>query len=420
MAFYINNPNLPIPNMPALPSLNELNQQAGAHNTPRDSVYTAKVSQDLLNSSSKEVEPAFPKEEAFSRKRKERECSSEFSLESHRIPQMTDLAMKSISSKPYVPFYTIDPVTKSPKPPVNLAPFMPKDRKYLDFFPRDLQPPTPNEETLRPVSASSSSSSSADASSSSSSSVSITQISSADPSSVPNTGTPYSLRKVRTPNRRYAQIEDSKPSEKEQSGIIKSFKEKEIEYVADVQIDPKYQSTISAIFSSIPDDKLSDDTNSEGRTCSLCIKTASDDASDKYASAIEIKEVIFSLEDGSKIVEKGVFAKQQIKKGSAIGIYAGDLVPLDAYKDRDKDYVFEFSEPAFEKWGIDAKKRGNFTRYINHCKEENENVTGVGFYDGNIPRIIFIATTCIQKGTQIMYDYGDGYWERKGFKPSNF
>ena len=202
--------------------------------------------------------------------------------------------------------------------------------------------------------------------------------------------------------------------------MIKSFEEQGIEYVADVQIDPKYQSRISAIFSAIPDDKLSDDTDPEGEACSLCIKTMSDNAGDKYASAVEVKQVIFTHQDGSKVIEKGVFAKRQIKEGSAIGIYAGDLVPLDRCKDGDKDYVFEFSEPAFEKWGIDAKKRGNFTRYINHCKEENENVTGVGFYDGNIPRIIFIATRIIPKGTQLMYDYGDGYWERKGFKPSDF
>jgi hypothetical protein len=201
--------------------------------------------------------------------------------------------------------------------------------------------------------------------------------------------------------------------------MIELFEEQRTEYVADVCIEPRYKSAIASIFRSIPDDDLSDDTDPEGKACTLCIQTMKDDASDRYASAIEVREVVFTLDDGTKVVEKGVFAKRPIKEGAVIGIYAGDLVPLDACKDKDKDYIFEFSEPAFENWGIDGKKRGNFTRYINHCTEENENITATGFYDGKTPRIILIAAKQIEQGDELKYCYGDPYWERKGIKPSN-
>ncbi len=403
-----------------------------------------------------EAEPAVP---PASRKRKERVVSSEFSLENSSAPQRIEEVRRWHIPEPYIPFYTIDPITKAPKPPISLEPFMPKGFDYLKFFPQRSQSSLPNQQmpeelaTKRgeillsgngqrilcprlsdispnsilksqdlpklPVQSASSSSSAplANASAPSASSPSAKEESSLVPSE--DKISSYSLRRTRTPNRRLRPLEDLQPSTHQKNGMIELFEEQGIEYIADVRIERQYESAIASIFRSIPDDDLSDDIDPEGKACTLCIQTMKDDASDKYASAIEVREVVFTLEDGTKVVEKGVFAKRTINEGTVIGIYAGDLVPLDACKDRDKDYIFEFSEPAFESWGIDGKKRGNFTRYINHCREENENITATGFYDGKTPRIILVAAKPIEKGEELKYCYGDAYWERKGIKPSN-
>lgn len=412
----------------------------GQHDILSDSVCKARVSQNFFNDPLKEAEPVFSEKETVSRKRKEREVSSEFSLENSSAPQRIEEVKRLHLPEPYIPFYTIDPMTKAPKPPISLEPFIPKESKYLKIFPQPSQSSLPDQEMLeelsgneQPILCPKLSDISPDSwvksqdkpkapvqSASSSSFAPLINVSSPSASSSSaKEESSYSLRRIRTPNCRLRPLEDLKPSTHTKNGMIELFEDQGIEYIADVRIEPKYESAIASIFHSIPDDDLSDDTDPEGKACTLCIQTMKDDASDKYASAIEVREVVFTLEDGTKVVEKGVFAKRPINEGAVIGIYAGDLVPLDACKDRDKDYIFEFSEPAFEDWGIDGKKRGNFTRYLNHCTEENENITATGFYDGKIPRIILIATKPIAKGEELKYCYGDAYWERKGIKPSN-
>jgi len=144
-----------------------------------------------------------------------------------------------------------------------------------------------------------------------------------------------------------------------------------------------------------------------------------DDGSDVYAQAVEIRDVVFKTPEGAAVLEKGLFAKREIKKGEVIGVYGGKLMPLKDLKGDDRfDYLFEFPETPFHKWCIDGREMGNYTRYMNHCNPKNENVSSVEFFYGDRPRVIFVASKTIPAGTQLMYDYGPEYWKNKGITPS--
>jgi hypothetical protein len=107
----------------------------------------------------------------------------------------------------------------------------------------------------------------------------------------------------------------------------------------------------------------------------------------------------------------GVFAKENIGPYSILNHYAGILRPDKAIA-VDNDSTFEFSEfPAFS---IDGKVAGNWCRFMNHSPERDPhtNVVAWEHYSKWGPRIIF--TAChrgIKKGDQLLYSYGDSYWE---------
>ncbi len=125
--------------------------------------------------------------------------------------------------------------------------------------------------------------------------------------------------------------------------------------------------------------------------------------------ALKVKNVKFK--GGA---QKGLFAATSIKKGSVIGFYTGKLLKEDEV-DVDSDYVFGFGEPAYKKWLIDGQRVGNYMRFANHSKKGNMEVVEL-YYDG-LPRIAFIALRHIKEGEQLLYDYGDEYWENKGIIP---
>ena len=200
--------------------------------------------------------------------------------------------------------------------------------------------------------------------------------------------------------------------------IIKVFQDKGITYSADVQIsDPQYRKAISEIWKKLPSDLLPDENNFEVKKCIRCIQTMKDDASDVYAQAIEVKDIVINI-NGKSVVEKGVFAKKTIRKGQVIGVYGGELLPIHGLQEKDKEYLFEFPGTPFSAWAIDGAFKGNFTRFMNHCDPKKENVSSVEFFYEGIPRVIFIASQKIDPGMQLMYDYGDTYWEEKGINPS--
>lgn len=115
----------------------------------------------------------------------------------------------------------------------------------------------------------------------------------------------------------------------------------------------------------------------------------------------------------------GAYAIKDIKRGEILGFYAGEiLLDSDEFQNKDKDYFFRFPV-GYDAYLLDAKNYGNWTRFINHGNPKHSNIDfSYHFYDG-IPYIIFRAKKRIPKGSELLFDYGDGYWKDKGITPKN-
>ncbi len=96
----------------------------------------------------------------------------------------------------------------------------------------------------------------------------------------------------------------------------------------------------------------------------------------------------------------GLFATRPFKKGERIVEYVGrTLTNAEEYSSRSK-YLFEVNS----RKTIDGATRSNIARYINHsCKPncEPEIVRG---------RIFIDAVKNIKPGEELVYDYGDEYF----------
>src|SRR5690606_16816096 len=103
-----------------------------------------------------------------------------------------------------------------------------------------------------------------------------------------------------------------------------------------------------------------------------------------YAKKVEIKFI-------SSKIGLGLVAKEDIMKKSIIGQYGGILTKVESLKEEEKEYLFEFPETFFAKWGINGAQRGNFTRFMNHAAPKRANVSSVEIFYKNAPRVIFIA-----------------------------
>lgn len=117
----------------------------------------------------------------------------------------------------------------------------------------------------------------------------------------------------------------------------------------------------------------------------------------------------------NKKVGWGVFAKENIPGYSILNHYAGLLRP-DKAIDVNNDSTFMFSD--FTAFSLDAKKQGNWCRFMNHSPigDPKTNVLAWEHYSEWGPRIIFTACRHgIKKGDQLLYSYGDSYWEDNKF-----
>ncbi len=127
-----------------------------------------------------------------------------------------------------------------------------------------------------------------------------------------------------------------------------------------------------------------------------------------YTKRVEIRFI-------SKAVGYGVFAKENIAPYSILNLYAG-ILKKDADIASNNDSTFMFTD--FGKFSIDAQKQGNWCRFMNHCadRDPKTNVVAWEHYSEWGPRIIFTASNKgIKKGSQLLYSYGDSYWEEDGF-----
>jgi SET domain-containing protein len=62
---------------------------------------------------------------------------------------------------------------------------------------------------------------------------------------------------------------------------------------------------------------------------------------------------------------------------------------------------------------VDANELGNETRLINHFKGigEHENIEFKKMWVGGCMRVFAVACTDIQKGQELLADYGEDYWQ---------
>lgn len=113
----------------------------------------------------------------------------------------------------------------------------------------------------------------------------------------------------------------------------------------------------------------------------------------------------------------GVFAKENIAACTFIGEYTGELRKASSKELHDKFYCVRYPS-----WGtgkqrlvLDAEKKGNFTRLLNHSFKPNLGLQSV--YWRGIPRMIFIALQDIEEGAQLTFDYGPIFWKEHKEKP---
>ena len=109
----------------------------------------------------------------------------------------------------------------------------------------------------------------------------------------------------------------------------------------------------------------------------------------------------------SKIDKNGLYANQDIKKGTKIIEYKGKIITarqseLDSKYDNDKAiYLFNINK----KYDLDGDFGFNTARLINHSCDPNCEVFGKGL------RLWVYAMKDIKKGEELSYDYGFSFDE---------
>jgi SET domain-containing protein len=101
----------------------------------------------------------------------------------------------------------------------------------------------------------------------------------------------------------------------------------------------------------------------------------------------------------SRIAGKGLFATQEIKKGTRIIQYIGEKIPKSASEERlddDNAYIMYLNT----RYDIDGKTRQNRARYINHSCDPNCALDNTG------RAIWIVAIRDIPAGEELSYDYG--------------
>ncbi len=183
-----------------------------------------------------------------------------------------------------------------------------------------------------------------------------------------------------------------------------------IRYVYDVMVDPKHRAAYEKAWK-----KFQNETEQVGsvyrrkRFDALLRRTEKLGDDLPYTKRVAIRYI-------NKNVGFGVFAKQYIPPYSILNSYGGILKP-DKLVNPENDSTFMFSD--FPKFSIDAAHAGNWCRFMNHSPEGSNqtNVVAWEHYSDWGPRIIFTAgNKGIKKSAQLLYSYGDSYWEEDAFE----
>ena len=109
----------------------------------------------------------------------------------------------------------------------------------------------------------------------------------------------------------------------------------------------------------------------------------------------------------SKIDKKGLYASQNIEKGTKIIEYKGKIISVKKsevdpkFDNRKAIYLFNIND----RYDLDGNFKFNTARLINHSCDPNCEVTGTGL------KVWVYAIKDIKKGDEFSYDYGFSFDE---------
>lgn len=112
---------------------------------------------------------------------------------------------------------------------------------------------------------------------------------------------------------------------------------------------------------------------------------------------------------------RGVAPTKKLTKGEFVVEYAGELIEHSTAEERENRYAMDISKGCYmyyfktngKHYCIDATtETGRLGRLVNHSRLQPNCCTKVVMVD-KIPRLVLIAKTDIEAGTELLYDYGD-------------
>lgn len=131
-----------------------------------------------------------------------------------------------------------------------------------------------------------------------------------------------------------------------------------------------------------------------------------------FQKAIEKQNVPQLSVRPSPLQGYGLFAEETLFPLSFVGEYVGLVKERDTAKDRDNDYVFAYAIGAIDLgYVIDAEKLGNHTRFVNHSSFPN--LLSRSIVVGKSARVFYFANRKIEKGEELLLNYGPDYWEEE-------
>ena len=129
------------------------------------------------------------------------------------------------------------------------------------------------------------------------------------------------------------------------------------------------------------------------------------------------EEISYCIAKVNPLVGYGVFANKLLPSLTYVGEYTGVVRKRTRRKDTLNDYVFGYVVgPDETRWVIDARKKGNFTRWINHSFEPN--LTSKWMIIDGVTHIILFTNRLVYPKEQLTYDYGPYYWRKRSFPQS--
>lgn len=132
------------------------------------------------------------------------------------------------------------------------------------------------------------------------------------------------------------------------------------------------------------------------------------------------KEVPLYLKFINDTVGFGVFAEQDTRHGANVGEYTGEVITLEEttkIKNLDEGaFLFALDAAGPAQLFVDARKSGNFTRFINHSF--NPNLMVMPNYNKDNPTVVLVARRDIKRDKELLLDYGHDYWDARGIEPA--